>query len=160
MWTGHLASGFFQRDHGNGTHSRGSAEGWGDGKGRRHLLSQLQDASHFCCLLTVSFFNADMNFALFYKTERAPDYYDARKLLENWVSSFLFSFSFSCISSKYQMMRTAGAECKLMGQPRNEYPKISIFNRIKLSSGGRGKCWHFAKICSHFHQDLEFWWQF
>ncbi|XP_010138318.1 PREDICTED: probable G-protein coupled receptor 112, partial [Buceros rhinoceros silvestris] len=35
---------------------------------------------------TLSFFNVDMNFALFYKTERAPDYYDTRKLLENWFS--------------------------------------------------------------------------
>lgn len=88
-----------------------------------------------------------MNFSLFYKTEKAPDYYDARKLLENWVSSFLFS----CISSKYQMMRTAGTECKVMGQHRNEYPCNNIvafqnhviqriFNRIKLNSEGRGKC--------------------
>ncbi|XP_009696915.1 PREDICTED: probable G-protein coupled receptor 112, partial [Cariama cristata] len=37
-------------------------------------------------LRCVSFFNVDMNFSLFYKTERAPDYYDARKLLENWFS--------------------------------------------------------------------------
>lgn len=91
-----------------------------------------------------------MKFSLFYKTERAPDYYDARKLLENWVSSFLFSFS--CISSKYQMIGTAGAECKLVGQQhRNKYPCNNIvafqnhviqriFNRIKLNSEGRGKC--------------------
>ncbi|XP_010294785.1 PREDICTED: probable G-protein coupled receptor 112, partial [Phaethon lepturus] len=37
-------------------------------------------------LRCVSFFNVDMNFSLFYKTERAPDYYDARKLLEDWFS--------------------------------------------------------------------------
>ncbi|XP_009873767.1 PREDICTED: probable G-protein coupled receptor 112, partial [Apaloderma vittatum] len=34
----------------------------------------------------LSFFNVDMNFSLFYKTESAPDYYDARKLLESWFS--------------------------------------------------------------------------
>ncbi|XP_068008311.1 adhesion G-protein coupled receptor G4-like [Melanerpes formicivorus] len=32
----------------------------------------------------VLFFNVGMNFSLFYKTERAPDLYDARKLLEHW----------------------------------------------------------------------------
>lgn len=87
-----------------------------------------------------------MNFSLFYKSEQAPDYYDARKLLGNWVSSLLFSFS--CISSKYQMMRTAGTECKLMGQHGDEEPCDNIvafqnhviqriFNRIKLNSEGR-----------------------
>lgn len=90
-----------------------------------------------------------MNFSLFYKTERAPDYYDARKLIENWVSSFLFLFSF--ISRKYQMMRTAGTECKLMEQHKNKYPCNNIvafhnhviqriFNRIKLNSERRDKC--------------------
>ncbi|XP_009975661.1 PREDICTED: probable G-protein coupled receptor 112, partial [Tauraco erythrolophus] len=34
--------------------------------------------------IPLSFFNVDMNFSVFYKTERAPDYYDARKRLENW----------------------------------------------------------------------------
>lgn len=88
------------------------------GRGAGTPLCKLQGASHFSSLLTVSFFNVDMNFSLFYKTARAPDYYDARKLLQNWVSSFLFSLSF--ISSKYETMRTAGTECKLMGQHRNE----------------------------------------
>jgi len=115
----------------------------------QHLLCKLRDASHLRSLLPVSFFNIDMNFSLFYKTERAPDYYDARMLLENWVSSFLFSFS--CVSSQYQMMRTAGTECKLMGQHGNECPFNNIvvfqhhviqciFNRIKLNSDGRETC--------------------
>lgn len=127
-------------------------------------LCKLQRVSHLCSPLTVSFFNIDMNFSLFYETERAPDYYDARKLLENWVSSFLFLFS--CISSKHQMMGTGGTECKLVGQHRNKYSCNNIlafqnhviqriFNRIKLNSEGREKCWHFAKMFSHFHQVLE-----
>ncbi|XP_009997988.1 PREDICTED: probable G-protein coupled receptor 112 [Chaetura pelagica] len=37
-------------------------------------------------LRCVAFFNVHMNFSLSYTTERAPDYYDARKLLENWFS--------------------------------------------------------------------------
>ncbi|XP_012959038.3 adhesion G-protein coupled receptor G4 isoform X1 [Anas platyrhynchos] len=36
--------------------------------------------------IALSFYNVDMNFYLFYKTERAPDYYDARKLIENWFN--------------------------------------------------------------------------
>lgn len=70
-----------------------------------HLLCKLQDVSDLCPLLTVRFFNVHMNFSLVYKTERAPDCYDARRLLEHWVSSLLFSFS--CVFSKYDM-RTAG----------------------------------------------------
>lgn len=58
-----------------------------------------------CCLLTIRFFNVHMYFLVLYKMERAPDCYDARRLLEHWVSSLLFSFS--CVSSKYHM-RTAG----------------------------------------------------
>lgn len=79
-----------------------------------------------------------------------------------WVAFF----SHSRLSSKYQMMRTAGAACELMGQHRNEYPCNTAvvsqnhviqhaLNRIKWNSEGREKCWHFAKICSHFHWDLE-----
>lgn len=35
----------------------------------------------------LSFYSIDMNFSLFYTTERAPDYYDARKLTESWFSA-------------------------------------------------------------------------
>ncbi|XP_032558247.1 adhesion G-protein coupled receptor G4 [Chiroxiphia lanceolata] len=37
-------------------------------------------------VVPVTFFNVHMNFSLFYKTKRAPDYYDARRLLEHWFS--------------------------------------------------------------------------
>ncbi|OXB79475.1 UNVERIFIED_CONTAM: hypothetical protein H355_008370 [Colinus virginianus] len=34
----------------------------------------------------VSFYSVEVNFSLFYTTERAPDYYDARELIANWFS--------------------------------------------------------------------------
>lgn len=81
-----------------------------------------------CSLTAVSFYSIDMNFSLIYTTERAPDYYDAKKLIENWVSATLFSFSF--ISRRYQMMKTAGTACKLRGQHRNKSPcnNITVFH--------------------------------
>ncbi|XP_035181922.1 adhesion G-protein coupled receptor G4 isoform X2 [Oxyura jamaicensis] len=47
------------------------------------LLSPTNSAN---VTIAFSFYNVDMNFSLFYKTERAPDYYDARKLIENWFN--------------------------------------------------------------------------
>lgn len=98
-----------------------------------------------CSPTAVSFYSIDMNFSLFYTTERAPDYYDARKLTESWVSATLFS---SFISRRYQMMKTAGTECKLRGQHRNKSLCNSItafhnhviqriFKGIKLNSERR-----------------------
>ncbi|XP_053932056.1 adhesion G-protein coupled receptor G4 isoform X2 [Cuculus canorus] len=53
---------------------------------RAPTLSPLPPTSSTNGTIPLSFFNVDMNFSLIYKTERAPDYYDARKLLENWFS--------------------------------------------------------------------------
>ncbi|KAM6197938.1 adhesion G-protein coupled receptor G4 [Sarcoramphus papa] len=53
---------------------------------RAPTLAPLPPTSSTNGTISLSFFNVDMNFSLFYKTERDPDYYDARKLLENWFS--------------------------------------------------------------------------
>ncbi|KAK2545385.1 Adgrg4, partial [Columba livia] len=66
-----------------------------------------------CSLLTVSFFNVDMKFSLFYKTERAPDYYDARKLLENWFSIIFTGEEFVVTNFKV----------------RGNYPQSSVYKR-------------------------------
>ncbi|XP_028940706.1 adhesion G-protein coupled receptor G4, partial [Antrostomus carolinensis] len=53
---------------------------------RAPTLSPLPPTGSTNGTIPLSFFNVDMNFSLFYKTERAPDYYDARNLLEHWFS--------------------------------------------------------------------------
>ncbi|XP_009880094.1 PREDICTED: probable G-protein coupled receptor 112 [Charadrius vociferus] len=57
-------------------------------------------------LRCVSFFNVDMNFSLFYKTARAPDYYDARKLLENWFSVIFTGEEFAVTNFKVSILKT------------------------------------------------------
>ncbi|KAK2528849.1 Adgrg4, partial [Columba guinea] len=63
--------------------------------------------------IPLSFFNVDMKFSLFYKTERAPDYYDARKLLENWFSIIFTGEEFVVTNFKV----------------RGNYPQSSVYKR-------------------------------
>ncbi|XP_050166684.1 adhesion G-protein coupled receptor G4 isoform X2 [Myiozetetes cayanensis] len=53
---------------------------------RAPTLPPLPPTSSTKGVIPVTFFNVHMNFSLFYKTQRAPDYYDARNLLEHWFS--------------------------------------------------------------------------
>ncbi|XP_054695652.1 adhesion G-protein coupled receptor G4 [Grus americana] len=63
--------------------------------------------------IPLSFFNVDMNFSLFYKSEQAPDYYDARKLLGNWFSIIFTGEEFVVTNFKV----------------RGIYPQSSVYKR-------------------------------
>ncbi|XP_068813365.1 adhesion G-protein coupled receptor G4 isoform X6 [Struthio camelus] len=50
----------------------------------------LSPTSNTNVTIPLRFYNVDMNFSLFYETERTPDYYDATRLVKNWFNT-LFS---------------------------------------------------------------------
>ncbi|KAM6381300.1 adhesion G-protein coupled receptor G4 isoform 3-T4 [Pluvialis apricaria] len=66
--------------------------------------------------IPLSFFSIDMHFSLFYKTARAPDYYDARMLLENWFSIIFTGEEFAVTNFKV----------------RGNYPQSSVYKRTHV----------------------------
>nr|XP_009683269.1 PREDICTED: probable G-protein coupled receptor 112 [Struthio camelus australis] len=80
-------------------------------------------------LRCVRFYNVDMNFSLFYETERTPDYYDATRLVKNWFNT-LFSgdefvmtnFKVSAIDIELEQAiwkKPSLTECKLLKELPN-----------------------------------------
>ncbi|XP_064933618.1 adhesion G-protein coupled receptor G4 isoform X1 [Columba livia] len=93
--------------------------GWSEASSTRALtLPPLPPTSSTNGAIPLSFFNVDMKFSLFYKTERAPDYYDARKLLENWFSIIFTGEEFVVTNFKV----------------RGNYPQSSVYKRDHMKA--------------------------
>nr|XP_010308928.1 PREDICTED: probable G-protein coupled receptor 112 [Balearica regulorum gibbericeps] len=96
---------------------------------RAPMLPPLSPTSSTNGTIPLSFFNVDMNFSLFYKSERAPDYYDARKLLGNWFSIIftgeefvMTNFKVSAINIELEQAfwkKPNMSECKLLEELPN-----------------------------------------
>ncbi|KAM6251920.1 adhesion G-protein coupled receptor G4-like [Spheniscus humboldti] len=84
---------------------------------RAPTLPPLPPTSSTNGTIPFSFFNVDTNFSLFYKTERAPDSYDARKLLENWFSIIFTGEEFVVTNFKV----------------RGNYPQSSVYKSAHMT---------------------------
>ncbi|KAM8997089.1 adhesion G-protein coupled receptor G4 [Ara ararauna] len=83
---------------------------------RAPTLHPLPPTSSTSATVQLSFFSMDMKFSLFYKTERAPDYYDARNLLANWFSIIFTGEEFVVTNFKV----------------RGNYPQSNVYNRAHV----------------------------
>ncbi|XP_035397562.1 adhesion G-protein coupled receptor G4 [Cygnus atratus] len=91
--------------------------------------------------IALSFYNVDMNFSLFYKTERAPDYYDARKLIENW----------------FNIIFTGGEFVVTNFKVRTNYPQSSVYKRTQMKVKQMSQsyvCKAIIKATSHETQEV------
>ncbi|KAM6117323.1 adhesion G-protein coupled receptor G4 [Pterocles gutturalis] len=91
---------------------------------RAPALPTLSATSSTSGAIQISFFTVDMNFSLFYQTERASDYYDARKLLENWFSIIFPGEEF--LVTNFKVSYTCKAIIKATSLEKHEVQSLKI----------------------------------
>nr|XP_025966707.1 adhesion G-protein coupled receptor G4 isoform X1 [Dromaius novaehollandiae] len=86
-------------------------------------LPPLSPTSNTNVTIPLSFYNVDMNFSLFYKTERTPDYYDARSLVKSWFNTIFSGDEFVVTNFKVRgnsLQRTVRKRARMKREQQSQ----------------------------------------